>query len=223
MEDAAVKKEMFATLDRFCPGHAILASNTSYLDIFKFVETRRPDKVIITHWFAPPHIVPLVEIVRGPQTSAETVEAVKDLMIRVGKKPIVISKFLPGFIANRLQSALNREVLFLLDNGYAGPEDIDEATKASFGLRMPIVGLVKRFDFTGLDLTQKVLRNRQYTPPPDIDRSPSVDRLVAQGKLGVKTGSGFYEYGGRSSEEIMKERDIKLIKLRELLKELGEL
>ena len=101
------------------PAHAILASNTSYLDIFKFVETRRPDKVIITHWFAPPHIVPLVEIVRGPQTSSETVETVKALMIRVGKKPIVISKFLPGFIANRLQSALNREVLFLLDNGYA--------------------------------------------------------------------------------------------------------
>jgi 3-hydroxybutyryl-CoA dehydrogenase len=223
VEDAGVKKEMFATLDRVCPAHAILASNTSYLDIFKFVETRRPDKVLITHWFAPPHIVPLVEIVRGPETSSETVEAIRDLMVRIGKKPIVISKFLPGFIANRLQSALNREVLFLLDNGFAGPEDIDEATKASFGLRMPIVGLVKRFDFTGLDLTQKVLRNRQYAPPPDIDRSPSVDRLVAQGKLGVKTGSGFYEYGGRSSEEIMKERDVKLIKLRELLKGLGEL
>jgi 3-hydroxybutyryl-CoA dehydrogenase len=87
---------------------------------------------------------------------------------------------------------------------------------------MPIVGLVN-VRFRGLDLAQKVLRNRQYTPPPDIDRSPSVDRLVAQGKLGVKTGSGFYEYGGRSSEEIMKERDKKLIKLRELLKELGEL
>jgi 3-hydroxybutyryl-CoA dehydrogenase len=223
VEDAGVKKEMFAALDRICPAHAILASNTSYLDIFKFVETGRPDKVVITHWFAPPHIVPLVEIVRGPRTSAETVEKMKDLMIRVGKKPIVISKFLPGFIANRLQSALNREVLFLLDNGYAGAVDLDEATKASFALRMPILGLVKRFDFTGLDLTQKILRNRQYTPPPDIDRSPSVDRLVAQGKLGVKSGSGFYEYGGRSPEEIMKERDIKLIRLRELLKELGEL
>jgi 3-hydroxybutyryl-CoA dehydrogenase len=223
VEDAGAKKEMFATLDRLCPAHAILASNTSYLDVFKFVETRRPDKVVITHWFAPPHIVPLVEIVRGPETSPETVEKMKELMIRVGKKPIVISKFLPGFIANRLQSALNREVLFLLDNGYAGAEDLDEATKSSFALRMPVVGLVKRFDFTGLDLTQKILRNRQYTTPPDIDRSPSVDRLVAQGKLGVKTGSGFYEYGGRSPEEIMKERDIKLIRLRELLKELGEL
>ena len=223
VEDVAAKKEIFATLDRVCPAQAILASNTSYLDIFKFVETRRPDKVLITHWFAPPHIVPLVEIVRGPQTSPETTQVVKDLMIKVGKKPIVISKFLPGFIANRLQSALNREVLFLMDNGYATPEDIDEATKTSFGLRMPIVGLVKRFDFAGLDLSQKVLRNRQYEPPQGMDRSPSIDRLVSQGKLGVKTGGGFYEYGGRSTEEIMRERDIKLIKLREFLKGLGEM
>ena len=223
VEDVAAKKEVFRTLDMVCPARTILASNTSYLDIFKFVETRRPDKVLITHWFAPPHIVPLVEIVLGPQTSQETAQVIKDLMMKVGKKPIVISKFLPGFIANRLQSALSREVLFLLDNGYATPEDIDEATKTSFGLRMPIVGLVKRMDFAGLDLSQKVLRNRQYEPPQGMDRSPSIDRLVSQGRLGVKTGSGFYEYEGRSTEEIMRERDIKLIKLREFLKNLGEM
>jgi len=223
IEDEAAKKEMFKTLDMVCPPAAILASNTSYMDIFKFVETKRPGKVLITHWFAPPHIVPLVEIVRGPQTTQETVDIVKDLMIRVGKKPIVISKFLPGFIANRLQSALGSEVLFLLDNGYATPEDIDEATKASFGLRIPILGLVKRMDFTGLDLTQKVIKNKLYKPPEPKNHSPSVDELIAKGKLGVKSGSGFYEYSGRSTEEIMKERDIKLIKLREFLKEMGEL
>ncbi len=223
IEDAAAKKEMFKTLDQVCPPTAILASNTSYMDIFKFVETKRPDKVLITHWFAPPHIVPLVEIVRGPATSQETVDTVKELIIAAGKKPIVISKFLPGFIANRLQSALGNEVLFLLDNGYASAEDIDTATKASFGLRMPILGLVKRMDFTGLDLSQKILNNATYKIPPQKTQSQTIDQLVAQGKLGVKTGSGYYEYGGRSTEEIMKERDIKLIKLREFLKELGEL
>ena len=223
IEDEAAKKEMFKTLDRVCPPTAILASNTSYMDIFKFVETKRPDKVLITHWFAPPHIVPLVEIVRGPATSQETVDVVKALIVAVGKKPIVISKFLPGFIANRLQSALGNEVLFLLDNGYASAEDIDTATKASFGLRMPILGLVKRMDFTGLDLSQKILSNATYQIPAQKTKSKTVDQLVAQGKLGVKTGSGYYEYGGRSTEEIMKERDIKLIKLREFLKELGEL
>ncbi|MGQ9696055.1 MAG: 3-hydroxyacyl-CoA dehydrogenase family protein [Thermodesulfobacteriota bacterium] len=223
IEDAGAKKEMFKILDEASPPQAILASNTSYLDIFKFVETKRPDKVLITHWFAPPHIVPLVEIVRGPKTSPETVETIKNLLIKLGKTPIVISKFLPGFIANRMQSALGNEVLFLLDNGYASPEDIDLATKASFGLRIPILGVVKRMDFTGLDLTQKVLQNAAYKVPPQRDRSEVVDRLVAQGNLGVKTGKGFYDYGGRSPEEIMRERDIKLIKLYEFLKQLGEL
>jgi 3-hydroxybutyryl-CoA dehydrogenase len=223
IEDQAAKKELFQNLDAICPPDAILASNTSYLDIFKFVETRRPDKVLITHWFAPPHIVPLVEIVRGPRTSQQTVDRVKTLMIKVGKKPIVISRFLPGFIANRLQGALSHEVLHLLDNGYATPEEIDLATKAGFGLRMPILGLVKRMDYTGLDLVQKMISNAAYQVPPQRTQSKTVDQLVAQGKLGVKTGGGYYEYGGRSTEEIMKERDIKLIKLRDFLKEMGEL
>jgi len=223
VEDIATKKDLFKTLERVCPAHAIMASNTSYLNIFKFVETNRPENVLITHWFAPPHIVPLVEIVCGPQTSQATADTIRDLMLQLGKKPIVISKFLPGFIANRLQSALTQEVLFLIDNGYATPEDIDEAAKNSFALRTPIVGLVKRFDFAGLDLTQKILRNRQYEPPQPVDRSPSVDRLVSQGKLGAKTGCGFYDYGNRTTEEITKERDVKLIRLREFLKEVGEL
>ena len=222
-EDAAAKQELFHTLDTICPRGAILASNTSYLDIFKFVETNRPDKVLITHWFAPPHIVPLVEIVRGPETSQETVDRVKTLLIDVGKKPLVISKFLPGFIANRLQSALTNEVLHLLDNGYATPEDIDAAAKASFGLRIPILGLLKRMDYAGLDLVRKILSNAVYEPPPRRTRSMTVDQLVSLGKLGVKTGGGYYEYGDRSTEEIMKERDVKLIKLREFLKEMGEL
>jgi len=223
IEDAGAKKEMFRTLDKICPPQAILASNTSYMDIFKFVETKRPEKVLITHWFAPPHIIPLVEIVCGPKTAPETVDVVKALLVKLGKKPIVLSRFLPGFIANRLQSALGSEVLFLLDNGYATPEDIDEATKASFGLRIPILGLVKRMDFTGLNLTQKIISNRLYEPPQPQGKSKTVDRLMAQGKMGIKSGSGFYDYGGRSTEEIMKERDIKLIKLKEFLRELGEL
>lgn len=223
VEDAAAKKELFGRLDRIAPPKAILASNTSYLDIFKFVVTGRPDKVLITHWFAPPHIVPLVEIVRGPETSQETVDRVLALMTKMGKTPLVISKFLPGFIANRLQSALNNEVLHLLDNGYVTPDQIDAATKASFGLRMPILGLTKRMDYTGLDLTQKIISNAAYESPPRRIRSRTVDQLVSEGKLGVKTGSGYHEYGGRSTEEIMKERDIKLIKLREFLKEMGEL
>jgi len=222
-EKQEVKKKLFSDLDRLAPPHAILASNTSYLNIFEFVDTGRPDKVIITHWFTPPHIVPLVEIVRGPGTSSETVDAVKKVLDRLGKETIVLKKFLPGFIANRLQSALSLEAYFLIDNGYATPDDIDRATKASFGLRMPVVGLMKRSDFTGLDLVQQILRNRSYHPPEVRGYCDHVDRLVAGGNLGVKTGKGFYDFGHRSVEDIVTERDMKLLQLRKLLTELGEL
>jgi len=223
VEDAEAKRKAFRILDEVCPPEAILASNTSYIDIFEVVSTRRPERVLITHWFAPPHIVPLVEIVRGPDTSPETLEKVESLLVKLGKTPMVLAKFLPGFIVNRLQAALRRETLFLLENGYATAEDIDRATKAGFGLRVPILGLVKRLDFAGIDFTQRVLRNRPYEPPAAQEHYSVIDNLVAQGKLGVKTGCGFYDYGGRSPEEIMKERDVKLIRLREFLRGLGEL
>jgi len=223
VEDAAVKQAVFAALDRYCPPHAILASNTSYLNIFDFIATGRPAKVAITHWFAPPHIIPLVEVVCGPETSPETADALQQLLTAMGKRPIVLRKFLPGFIANRLQSALTQESLFLLDNGYADAEDIDTAARAGFGLRTPILGLMQRFDFAGLDLTQKILSNRQYLPPQLIDRSPSVDAHVANGELGIKTGRGFYDYGGRTPAELARERDRRLLRLLDLLEEMGEI
>jgi 3-hydroxybutyryl-CoA dehydrogenase len=223
VEDREAKKGLFSELDRLCPPEAILASNTSYLDIYQFVETKRPGKVIITHWFAPPHIVPLVEIVPGQHTAPETVAKVKEVLDGLGKQTIVLKRFLPGFIANRLQAALSLEVYHLLDNGYATPEDIDMATKASFGLRIPILGLVKRVDFAGVDLVQRILKNKSYTPPPVRGRSEVVDSMVSQGRLGVKTGKGFYDYGDSPIEEILRKRDVKLLKLREFLTELGEM
>lgn len=223
VEDPEAKKGLFSELDGLCPREAILASNTSYLDIYRFVETRRPEKVLITHWFAPPHIVPLVEIVPGPQTTPETVATVKKVLDGLGKQTIVLKKFLPGFIANRLQAALSLEVYHLLDNGYATPEDIDMATKASFGLRIPILGLVKRVDFAGLDLVQRILKSKSYIPPQVRGRSEVLDSMVSQGRLGVKTGKGFYDYGDSPIEEILRKRDVKLLKLREFLAELGEI
>jgi 3-hydroxyacyl-CoA dehydrogenase len=223
VEDRQAKKSIFRALDESCPKHAILASNTSFLNLFEVVSTRRPEKVIMTHWFHPPHIIPLVEVVRGPETSQDTVDCVKGLLTKMGKKPIFITKFLPGFICNRLQSALRNEALYLLDNGYCTPEEIDIATKASFGLRTPLTGVVQRMDFAGLDVTQRVIRNADFKLAGQMTRSTTLDALVAQGKLGVKSGAGYYEYGGESPEEIMRDRDIKLLKLIRFLGEMGEL
>lgn len=222
IEDAAAKKALFSTLDVLCPPHAILASNASFLDIFKFMKTKRPDKVVIAHWFHPPHIIPLVEIVRGPKTSPATVAALKKLLLRMGKKPIVISKFLPGFICNRLQSALRNEALYLLDNGYCTPEEIDTATKWSFGIRTPITGVVQRMDFAGLDVTQKVLQVPSFKLAPQTRHSKTVDRLVAQGRLGVKNGKGYYGYGGQTPHEIMSDFDTRLVKMIEFMNHVGE-
>ena len=219
-ERADVKKDMFGKLDTLAKPTAILASNTSFLDIFKFVKTGRPDKVIITHWFAPPHIIPLVEIVKGPETSEETVMATEKVLNGIGKDTIVLNTFLPGFLVNRLQSAITMEVYYLLDNGYATAEDIDTVAKASLGLRTPILGLVRRMDYNGLDLVQRNLLNKSYERPAWPGHSESLDALVSEGKYGVKSGQGFYDYRDKSLEETLRERDIKLLRLKRFLDEL---
>jgi 3-hydroxybutyryl-CoA dehydrogenase len=220
VEKAEIKKELFKELDVLAPQGAILASNTSFLDIYKFVETSRSDKVIITHWLAPPHIMPIVEIVKGPQTSGETVDKIKDVLSEIGKKTVLLEKFLPGFIFNRLQSAISMEVFYLLDNGYSTAEEIDKIAKTSFGLRTPILGLVQRCDFNGLDVVQRNFENKSYERPPWPGHSKSLDSLVADGKLGVKSGQGFYDYRNQSMEETLRHRDIKIVRLKKFLDEL---
>ena len=139
-EDAAIKRSLFSELDTCAPLTALWASNTSSLNIFDLLPARRQAKSLIAHWYTPPYIVDLVDVVPGPGTEPEAVAAVKDLLESLGKKPIVLSKFISGFIANRLQAALNLEVFFLLDQGYATPEQIDQAVKSGLGLRMPLLG-----------------------------------------------------------------------------------
>ena len=220
IEDVQAKKDLFGKLDKLAPPEAVLASNTSYLDIYQFVEISRPERLIITHWFAPPHIVPLVEVVPGSRTSPDTVAFCKKILEDLGKTVIVLKKYLPGFIANRLQAAINLEVLNLLDNGYATAEEIDAVVKSSIALRMPFIGVVQRFDFTGIDMIQRSLRNKSYQPPEVRGRSDKIDELVDQGRMGVVSGKGFYDYQGRRPDEIMRERDVKLLKLRSFLNKL---
>jgi 3-hydroxybutyryl-CoA dehydrogenase len=216
-EDYEAKEKLFQRLETLCPSRTILASNTSYLNIFELKTLKRLKKIIITHWYAPPHIIPLVEIVRGPHTSRETVEIMKKLLSKLGKKPVIIDKFIPGFIVNRLQRALAREIFHLLDNGYATSEDIDTAVKASLGIRIPILGVVQRYDFTGIDLVDQFMRNPSIDLVSEDKPSKTLKGLVERGHLGVKSGRGFYDYSGEEMEGIMRARDVKLIKLKDFL------
>lgn len=218
-ENAAIKKDVFRLLDMHCPKHTILTSNTSYLNIFDITETGRPDKVLIAHWFTPPHIIPLVEIVTGDKASPETVKTVKEVLEKIGKKPIVMERYIPGFLVNRIQRAIQREAFYLLENNYASIEDIDTAVKASLGIRLPIVGVLQTMDFSGLDLIATSRKNTPIELAPYYGVPKIVEQKVKKGELGVKTSKGLYDYSGKSTEEILRERDLKYLKILRTLEE----
>jgi 3-hydroxybutyryl-CoA dehydrogenase len=222
-EDADIKRSLFSELDTCAPRAALWASNTSSLNIFDLLPARRQAKSLIAHWYAPPYIIDLVDVVPGPETEPEALSAVKDLLESLGKKPIVLSKFISGFIANRLQAALNLEIFFLLDQGYATPEQIDKAVKSGLGLRMPLLGILRKADYTGLELIQQLLANKTYEPPRGLERSRTLDELIKMGRTGVMAGKGFFDYHGRSAEALFRERDLKLLTLQKFLRQLGDL
>jgi 3-hydroxybutyryl-CoA dehydrogenase len=195
-----VKQEVFQILDEACPPDTPLASNTSTLDIFECVHISRPERFVTAHWFTPPHIIPLVEIAPGPETAPEVVTFTADLMKRLGKQPVVMKRFVPGYIVNRIQNYISFVVFDLLQNGLAEPEQIDLAVKLSLGIRLPVVGVVQTMDFTGLDLVRQISRNNGL-------ENRLIEEKCAQGHLGAKTSKGLYDYGGRSEEEILKKRD----------------
>jgi len=217
-EDPRAKRRLFLSLDQICPPRTIFASNTSYLNIFNLVRTCRPEKVVIAHWWAPPHLIPLVDVVKGPRTSPETVKTIKEVLIKLGKKPVVLNKFIPGYIVNRLQRAMAREIFNLLDKGYASPEDIDVAVKSSLGIRIPVVGVVQRYDYTGLDLALTFEKNPSIHLVSKDVVPKTLSRLVEEGSLGVKTGRGFYDYSSKPMAEVLRDRDVKLIELLKFLK-----
>jgi 3-hydroxybutyryl-CoA dehydrogenase len=182
------------------------------------VETSRPDKVLITHWYAPPQIIPLVDVVGGPKTDQANIEVMAEILRDMGKKPAVFKKYVSGYVVSRLQFAFQREVHFLLDHDYLSPHELDEAAIWGLALRMMVVGVVQRFDFGGLDLSARNLEKPSFPPTPLEYRPKKIFELVKQGRLGVKTGKGFYDYTGRTEAEVCRERDIKLIKMLKALK-----
>lgn len=216
------KIDIFEKLDKLCPPKTLLASNTTALNIFDFVKTSRPEKVLIAHWYTPPQIIPLVDVVKGPETGEDAIQTMVSLLKEIGKAPLLLRKFISGYLVSRWQIATLRDILYLIDNDVVSPEELDMAAKAGWAMRMMVIGLIQRIDFGGLDLSVKSLDNpyvRSQMTPQDY-KPKKIYELVKEGHLGVKTGKGFYDYSGKTEAEVCYERDIKLIKMLKIYKEL---
>jgi len=204
-EDLELKKRVFRELGEKASPHAVLASNTSTFNIMDEVEDDIAPRVLIAHFFNPPQLVPLVEVVVGERTGEKTVETTLSLLRDAGKQPLLLRRYLPGFVVNRFQLAINAMAYMILSEGFLSPEEIDLAVESSIGLRLSTTGPFATMDLGGLDVVAASARTMGVEPPPPLQER------VERGELGVKAGKGFYDYAGTSQEEILLRRDRRLM------------
>ena len=201
-EDLELKQQIFADLDSLCPSNIILCSNTSVISITEIAEKAvHRERIVGTHFWNPPYLIPLVEVVRAEESADWCISKTYDLLMRVGKHPVHVHKDVPGFVGNRLQHALWREAFAIIDEGICDPATVDEVIRNGFGLRLPILGPVETADMIGLDLTlaihNYILKYINADPTP----STTLQSKVETGELGFKSGSGFLEWSDSSIAE----------------------
>jgi enoyl-CoA hydratase/3-hydroxyacyl-CoA dehydrogenase len=191
-ENLELKKRIFKRMDEATPDHAILGSNTSSLSITEMAnQTNRPDKVVGVHFFNPPVLMPLVEVVKGEGTSDETVDAIVKLMEKLGKTPVVVRKDVRGFIVNRILGAVMNEAFWVVERGEATKEEVDAAVKYKAGFPL---GAFELADMIGLDVMYEVGKIMEAAYGDVARTSSEVEKLVKEGNLGQKTGKGFYDW-----------------------------
>jgi 3-hydroxyacyl-CoA dehydrogenase len=213
-ENVDIKRKVFSTLDESAPPHAILASNTSGIPITLLASaTRRPDKVVGTHFWNPPILLQAVEIVRGEKTSDATIQVAKELLEKVGKKPVVVNKDVPGQIGIRILYAIIREATSLVEKGVATPEDIDTVIKETLGTRFPVLGVFDLVDLSGVNILYAVSKIVYRDLDDTTEPHNIVKQMVERNELGVKTGKGFYDWSKRYASEVIRTRDEYLIKI----------
>ena len=193
-ENVSMKQELFKKFGELCPSHTILASNTSSLKPSLYADhSKRPDKVLVMHYANPPHLVPLVEIVRSDKTSDATVNTAKAFIEGIGKNVIVVNKEVEGFILNRLQIALLRESLWLVENGITDIEGVDKAIKYCSGRRWAFAGIFEVWELAGWDTIEKIYREVAPTLASKPEVPGPLKSLIDQGLFGSKSGRGFYK------------------------------
>jgi 3-hydroxybutyryl-CoA dehydrogenase len=204
-EDMAVKQELFARLDVLAPTSGVLATNTSVMRVSDIAaRMSQPERVVGTHWWNPPYLVPLVEVVEGRRTRPEIVDRTMELLTAVGKTPVHVRKDIPGFIGNRLQHALWRQAIELVDAGVCDARAIDTVVKAAFGPRLAVLGPMENADLVGLDLTLQIHDYVLPTLDPPSEPAEGLRRHVERGELGMKTGRGFRAWAPGEPEEVRR-------------------
>ena len=216
-EDLTLKQDFFRRISTLVPVDCILTTNTSGLSISAIGSTvAEPGRFCGMHWINPPHLVPLVEVIQGTDTGDGTMDFVYALAQRLRKKPIR-AKDLPGFIMNRLQLALLREALALVDSGAATAEDVDAAVKYGLGLRYACVGPFETMDLGGVDIFCRIASYLLADLDDRKDTPPLLQTLTEQGACGVKSGHGFYDYSGEKAAAALESRDQKFIRVLDAL------
>jgi 3-hydroxybutyryl-CoA dehydrogenase len=195
LEDLPLKQKLFAEIESYVRPDTILASNTSVIPITMIMEgLKQRERALGTHWWNPPYLVPLVEVIETQWTSRPAIDSTMKLHAAAGKKPAHVKKDVPGFIGNRLQHALWREAVALVEHGICDAETVDTVIKSAFGRRLAVLGPLENADMVGTDLTLAIHR----TVLPDIDSrprpSPYLEKLVKDQKLGFKSGEGFRKW-----------------------------
>lgn len=198
-ENMTLKQDLFAEIEDYCKEDTIFASNTSVMSITEIAsKTKRKERVVGTHFWNPPYLIPLVEVVKTEETDEEVMETTMAILKEVGKHPIRVAKDVPGFVANRLQHALWREAISIVEHGIADAKTVDEAIKMSFGMRLPVLSPMENSDMIGNDLTLSI---HSYILPflEDSHRpSPLLVEKVEKGQLGFKSGEGFFPWDNES-------------------------
>jgi 3-hydroxybutyryl-CoA dehydrogenase/5-formyl-3-hydroxy-2-methylpyridine 4-carboxylate dehydrogenase len=216
-EKLELKQDVFRQFEQHVSPQTILASNTSGIPITKIASVcEHPERVVGMHWSNPPHLIPMIEVIPGEGTSRETVDAVCEVVRRFDYYPVV-EREVPGFVENRILYAIMRECLDLVDRGIVSPQDMDLNVKWGIGYKLAVIGPMELLDMAGLDIYQSV---GSYLNP-DLSKSGEVSKtirdLVAQGKLGMKTGSGLYDYTPEEIDAKRAERARKLVAVRKAL------
>jgi len=220
VEKLEIKRKFWSEISIITPDDAILATNTSGLritDIAKAVY--KSERFAGLHWLNPPHLIPLVEVIKGDDTSDETIQKLVELTEGINKKPVVINKDINGFIINRMQFSILREALHIVKSGAATIEDIDNVFKYGLGMRYACLGPFETADLGGLDTFNLISSYLFADLSDEKNGSEELRKLVCEGSLGVKSGKGFYDYSNGRGEEVIKKRDSDFIKLARCLYE----